>query len=70
MTVRYNGSIVELKQGMGFSINGIEVGLNKLPVKVGHVLVKQASHYLLQGIKLASISYQVNSALFYSSGTN
>jgi hypothetical protein len=55
MTVRYDGSIVELKQRMRISINGFEVGLHQLPVKVGHVLVKQASHHLLQGMELAGL---------------
>jgi hypothetical protein len=60
MTVRYNGSIVELKQRMRLSFNGFEVTVDKLPVKLGHVLVKRASGDLLQGMKVANISLHVN----------
>jgi hypothetical protein len=49
MTVRYSGSVIHLKQGMGILFNGHAVGLNQLPVKVGPILVKQASPTVMQG---------------------
>jgi hypothetical protein len=57
MKIRYDRSVVDLKQSMGILFNGQAVGVNRLPVKVGQVLVKQASHNLLQGNYLARFPY-------------
>jgi hypothetical protein len=57
MKIRYDGSVVDLKQRMGILFNRQAVSVNQLPVKVGHVLVKQASHDVLQGNYLAHFPY-------------
>lgn len=49
MTVRYNGSVIDLNQRNAISFNGKPVSLQQLPVTVGQVRVKLASSYLLMG---------------------
>lgn len=52
MTVRYDGSVVEIKEDLGLSINAQAVSLDQLPVTLGQVRIKQASSHMLMGIYL------------------
>jgi hypothetical protein len=49
MTVRYEGSVVELKQKLEILINGQAVSLKRLPVNVGKVQIKQVSSTMVMG---------------------
>jgi len=47
--VRYEGTVVELKQKLEILINGQAVSIKRLPVTVGYVQVKQVSSTMVMG---------------------
>jgi hypothetical protein len=49
LTVRYDGSVVDLKQKLDVTFNGQALGLKELPVTVGKVRVKPASASSVMG---------------------
>jgi hypothetical protein len=50
MKIRYDGIIVDLNQELGITINGVPVGLHRLPITIGKIRVKQATAHMLMGI--------------------
>jgi hypothetical protein len=58
MTVRYEGTVVELKQKLEILVNGQTVSTNRLPVTVEKVQVKQVSSTMVMG-KLTRIKHSM-----------
>jgi archaellum component FlaF (FlaF/FlaG flagellin family) len=59
LTVRYEGTVVELKQKLEILINGQAVSIKRLPVTVGKVQVKQVSSTMVMG-KMTRTKHYVN----------
>lgn len=49
LTVRYDAAVIILKQNLEIVINGQAVSLNRLPLTLGKVRVKQASSSMVMG---------------------
>jgi len=57
MKIRYDGIIVDLNQELGININGVPVGLHRLPITIGKIRVKQATAHMLMGIFFSIVCF-------------